>query len=82
MYLNQFCTKIPVIGLFFEELKAWAVDQHLGEEAMLGLSMEEINELLNKAEKEIIMSAGGQSKWNSLSWNVKADKQAKMEGKY
>ena len=61
-----------------EELKAWAVDQHLGEEAMLGLSMEEINELYYKAQKEMIKSAGGQSKWNALSGNVKADKQEKM----
>ena len=45
---------------------------------MLGLSMEEINKLYNTAEKEMIKSAGGQSKWNALSGNVKADKQAKM----
>ena len=29
---------------------------------MLGLSMEEINKLYNTAEKEMIKSAGGQSK--------------------
>jgi hypothetical protein len=45
---------------------------------MLGLSMAEINELFNKAEKEMIKSAGGQSKWNALSENVKANKRAKM----
>ena len=54
------------------------MDQHLGEEAMLGLSMEEINDLYSKAHKEMIKSAGGQSKWNGLSENVKADKRAKM----
>ena len=45
---------------------------------MLGLTMEEINELYNKAEKAMIKSAGGQSKWNALFKNVKANKQAKM----
>ena len=51
------------------------MDKHLGEEAMLGLSMGEINKLHNTAEKEMIKSAGGQSKWNALSGNVKADKE-------
>ena len=40
--------------------------------------MEEINELYSKAHKEMVKSAGGQSKWNALSENVKADKRAKM----
>ena len=72
------CSKEKKDARLLEELKAWAVDQHLGEEAMLGLSMAEINELFNKAEKEMIKSAGGQSKWNALSENVKANKWAKM----
>jgi len=72
------CAKEKKDARLLEELKAWAVDQHLGEEAMLGLSMEEINKLYNTAEKEMIKSAGGQSKWNALSGNVKADKRAKM----
>ena len=45
---------------------------------MLGLSMEEINKLYITGEKEMVKSAGGQSKWNALSGNVKADKRAKM----
>ena len=45
---------------------------------MLELSMKEINNLYSKAHKEMIKSAGGQSKWNGLSENVKADKQTKM----
>ena len=53
------CAKEKKDARLLEELKAWAVDQHLGEEAMLGLSMEEINELFKKAEKEMIKSAGG-----------------------
>jgi hypothetical protein len=72
------CAKEKKDARLLEELKAWAVDQHLGEEAMLGLSMEEINKLYNMAEKEMIKSVGGQSKWNALSGNVKADKWAKM----
>ena len=72
------CAKEKKDARLLEELKAWAVDQHLREEAMLGLSMEEINDLYSKAHKEMIKSAGGQSKWNGLSENVKADKQAKM----
>jgi hypothetical protein len=72
------CAKEKKDARLLEELKAWAVDQHLGEEAMLGLSMEEINELYSKAHKEMIKSAGGQSKWNALSENAKADKRAKM----
>ena len=72
------CSKEKKDARLLEELKAWAVDQHLGEEPMLGLSMAEINKLFNKAEKEMIKSAGGQSKWNALSENVKANKRAKM----
>ena len=72
------CAKEKKDAQLLKELKAWAVDQHLGEEAMLGLSMKEINKLYNTAEKEMIKAAGGQSKWNALSGNVKADKQAKM----
>ena len=36
------CAKEKKDAQLLEELKAWAVDQHLGEEAMLVLSMGEI----------------------------------------
>ena len=36
-----------------EELKAWAVDQHLGEEKMLEMSLQEIAEHFRKAEENI-----------------------------
>jgi hypothetical protein len=61
-----------------EALKAWAVDQHLGEEKMLEMTLEEICDYFKKAEEEIIRKAGGANKWNKLSDIKKAERKAKM----
>ena len=61
-----------------EELKAWAVDQHLGEEKMLEMSLEEIAEHFRKAEENMIRKAGGLHKWEILSDIKKAEKRAVM----
>jgi len=50
-----------------EDLKAWAVDQHLGEEMSLDMPFEEISEHFRKAEMNMIKKAGGKAKWNKLS---------------
>ena len=42
-----------------ENLKAWAVDQHLGEDFFLEMSIEEVHKFFKKAEEEMIRKAGG-----------------------
>ena len=61
-----------------EALKAWAVDQHLGEENFLEMSIEEVHEFFKKAEEEMIRKAGGTHKWNKLSDIKKAERSARM----
>ena len=61
-----------------EELKAWTVDQHLREEKMLEMSLEEIAEHFRNAEENIIRKAGGLHKWEILSDIKKAEKRAVM----
>jgi len=41
-----------------EALKAWAVDQHLGEEKILEMTLEEIHEYFKKSEKKMIKKVG------------------------
>ena len=50
-----------------EDLRAWAVDQYLGEEMLLDMSFEEISEHFRKAEVNMIKKSGGKAKWNRLS---------------
>ncbi len=59
------------------ELKEWAVDQYLGESAMFEKSMQEINELYKRGEREMIRIAGNK-KWEALSPVVQAEKYAGM----
>ena len=62
-----------------KELKAKAVNQHLGEEAILQKSSAEIfDELYRKGEEDMIKKAGGKNKWKKLSPTIKAEKQALM----
>ena len=60
-----------------EALKAWAVNQHLGEEKMLEMTLE-VHEYFKQAEEEMIRKAGGPHKWNRLSEIKKAEKKARM----
>ena len=55
------------------ELKDKAVNQHLGEEAMLEKSSAEIDGLYRKGEEDMIKKAGGKNKWKKLSPNIKAE---------
>ena len=61
-----------------EALKAWAVDQHLGEEKMLEMTFKEICDYFKKAEEKMIRKAGGANKWNKLSDIKKAERKAKL----
>ena len=61
-----------------KELKDWAVEQSLGEDAMLKLTQEQIDENFLKAEKDMIKSAGGKKKWDKLSENAQSTKRAGM----
>ena len=61
-----------------EALKAWAVDQHLGEEKMLEMSLEEVCEYFKQAEEKMIRKAGGPHKWNRFSDIKKAERKAAM----
>ncbi|KAF8801161.1 hypothetical protein BYT27DRAFT_7262198 [Phlegmacium glaucopus] len=59
-------------------LKNDAIDQVLGEEAMLDKTPEEIELLLREAEKKMFQSVGGKVKWDALSDSTKSEKQAIM----
>jgi hypothetical protein len=72
------CAKEKKDARLLEELKAWAVNQRLGEDVLLEMSIEEINQLFQKAKKSTIKAVGGQWKWDALSDGVKAEKQAKL----
>ncbi|EDR07527.1 glutamic acid-rich protein [Laccaria bicolor S238N-H82] len=72
------CAKEKKDAGLLETLKAWAVDQHLGEEKMLEMTLEEVRDYFKKAEEEMIRKAGGVNKWNKLSDIKKAERKAKM----
>ena len=59
-----------------KELKNWAVEQSLGEDAMFELTIQQIDELFEKAQKEMVKNAGGKKKWDNLSESAKSAKQA------
>src|SRR6266545_539258 len=56
-------TKEKKTARLLEALQTWAIDQSLGEEAMLGMSLEDIEAMFQKSESEMIKSVGGQQKW-------------------
>jgi len=72
------CAKEKKDAQLLEALKAWAVDQHLGEERMLEMSLEEVSEYFKKAEEKMIRKAGGQNKWKNLSDIKRAERKAAM----
>jgi hypothetical protein len=72
------CAKEKKDAREMEELKKWAVNQHLGEDAMLEKSLPEIYELQMSAQRKMIQAAGGQQKWEALPEATKAEKRAKM----
>src|SRR5258708_30791391 len=72
------CTKEKKDAYEMEELKKWAVNQHLEEEAMLEKSLQEIYRLQMEAQRKMIQAAGGQQKWEALAEATKAEKHAKM----
>ena len=72
------CSKEKKDARLLEALKAWAVDQHLGEEKMLEMTFEEIRDYFKKAEQKMIRKAGGANKWNKLSDIKQAERKAKM----
>ena len=68
------CAKEKKDAYEMEELKKWAVNQHLGEEAILEKSLQEKMD----AQRKMIQAAGGQQKWEALPEATKAEKRAKM----
>lgn len=72
------CAKEKKDARLFEELKEWAVNQHLGEEKMMDMEIGEIVEYFKKAEEKMIKQAGGKKKWDALSEIKKAEKKAAM----
>ena len=72
------CAKEKKDAYEMEELKKWAVNQHLGEEAMLEKSLQEIYRLQMDAQRKMTQAAGGQQKWEALPEAIKAEKRAKM----
>ncbi len=61
-----------------EELKNWMVEQSLGEDTIFELTIQQLDELFEKAQKEMIKSAGGKKKWDNLSESAKSGKQTGM----
>ena len=72
------CAKEKKDAYEMEELKKWAVNRHLGEEAMLEKSLQEIYGLQMDAQRKMVQAAGGQQKWEVLPEATKAEKRAKM----
>jgi len=75
---SDHCAKEKKDARLLEELKHWAVDQSLGEDAMLELTLPEINALFEKGKEDMIKAAGGKPKWEKLSDGAKSVKQAAM----
>ena len=75
---SDHCAKEKKDARMLEGLKAWAVDQNLGEEMLLDMSFEEISEHFRKAEVNMIKKSGGKAKWNRLSDIKKAERKAAM----
>ena len=75
---SDHCAKEKKDAYAMEELKKWAVNQHLGEEAMLEKSFQEIYSLQMDAQRKMTQAAGGQQKWEALPEATKAEKRAKM----
>jgi len=75
---SDHCSKDKKDAWLLEELKAWAVNQSLGEEVMLEMPMDEIVQLFQKAESDMIKVAGGQQKWAALLDNAQAEERAVM----
>ena len=72
------CSKEKKDACLLENLKAWAVDQKLGEDRMLDMTLEEVREYFKKAEEKMIKKAGGERKWNDLPDIKKAERKAAM----
>jgi len=72
------CAKEKKDAYEMEKLKEWAVNQQLGEDAMLEKSLPEIYGLQMSAQKKMVQAAGGQQKWEALSEATKSEKQSKM----
>lgn len=71
------CAKEKKDACKMEELKEWAVTQHL-EEAILEKTISEVNELYTQGEDTMIHKAGGQTKWQALSDKEQSARQALM----
>ena len=78
---SDHCAKEKKDARMLEELKNWAVEQSLGEDAIFELTPQQIDGLFEKAQKEIIRNAGGKKKWEKLSESAKSTKQAGMREK-
>jgi hypothetical protein len=72
------CAKEKKDAQMLKELKEKAVNQHLGEEAMLDKSSGEIHEIYQKGEADMIKAVGGKKKWDNLTSTVQAEKYALM----
>ncbi len=72
------CAKEKKDAYEMEKLKKWAVNQRLGEEAMLEKSLQEIYELQMRAQRKMVQAAGGQQKWEALPEVTKSEKRAVM----
>ncbi|KAF9476975.1 hypothetical protein BDN70DRAFT_811358 [Pholiota conissans] len=72
------CSKEKKDARMLEELKAWAVDQHLGEEKMLDMSVADTAKYFRVAEEKMIKKVGGQQKWAALPDFKQAEKKAAM----
>ena len=68
------CAKEKKDAYVMEELKKWAVNQHLGEGTMLEKSLQEIYRLQMDAQRKMTQAAGGQQKWETLPEAIKSEK--------
>lgn len=72
------CAKEKKDAQMLKEMKEKAVNQHLGEEAILNKSSGEIHEIYLKGEADMLKAVGGKKKWDNLASTVQTEKRALM----
>jgi len=78
VFHTNHCAAEKKTACLIKNLKNDAINQVLGEEAMLDKSPLELEQSMRDAEKKMIRSAGGKAKWEALSDSAKAEKRATM----
>ncbi|KJA18866.1 hypothetical protein HYPSUDRAFT_69639 [Hypholoma sublateritium FD-334 SS-4] len=75
---SDHCSTEKKTARLLKEQKEFAVNQHLGEEKMLDMTILEVQQYFEVEEEKMIKKMGGRSEWNKLSDVKKAERKARM----